>query len=262
MIRQPNDPTLIITQTAHAWLAGQIALAWGNEQFRYPLGKADVVLAAFNHDIGWSAWEEAPQIDGLGRPLDFLEMPASDHVAIWERSVVMLARQNLYSALLTGMHGRHLIESRIRLNQNDSAMDKALLKDACDRLVTWERETIRQLLTRPDHAQTAGSPILEANKRLLQIFDLLSLILILGRVFQPVVDNVPAQSPTHCSDLTIRQLDSNLISCTPWPFKEERLSFTLQAYRLPQATFKTNKDFQAAWKSSKITWLRFAVVED
>ncbi len=52
---------LLISQPAHAWVTGQMARQWGNEQFVTLM--EEVCLAAEQHDIGFRSWEEAPTWD-------------------------------------------------------------------------------------------------------------------------------------------------------------------------------------------------------
>jgi hypothetical protein len=44
---------LFISQPAHAWMAGELATAWGNAQFALPTPREAVILATRLHDIGW-----------------------------------------------------------------------------------------------------------------------------------------------------------------------------------------------------------------
>ena len=72
----------LITQPAHAELAGKMAAHWGNEEFAVPGHFAasvdperlrrEVVLAVAEHDNGWWEWEADPPLsveDGLPQDL-------------------------------------------------------------------------------------------------------------------------------------------------------------------------------------------------
>jgi hypothetical protein len=54
MITRPEgNGLLLISQPAHAWLAGKLAAAWGNGDFVRPWPFEAVILATRLHDIGW-----------------------------------------------------------------------------------------------------------------------------------------------------------------------------------------------------------------
>lgn len=54
---------ICITQPHHAWLSGQLARVWGNEQFGQFVPKEEVYFAAEQHDIGWLGWEQKPTLN-------------------------------------------------------------------------------------------------------------------------------------------------------------------------------------------------------
>ena len=63
MIRRDYEGgLLLIPQTAHAWVSGQLALRWGNGRFARPELWEELVLVAMLHDNGWAEWELAPRI--------------------------------------------------------------------------------------------------------------------------------------------------------------------------------------------------------
>ncbi len=94
MLKTTRDGQVwLITQPAHAELAGKMAAHWGNEEFAVPghfAASADperlrreVVLAVAEHDNGWWEWEADPPLsteDGLPQDLgEVLKNPCSRH---------------------------------------------------------------------------------------------------------------------------------------------------------------------------------------
>src|SRR5262249_22463477 len=75
--------TLLIGQPAHARLSGRMAAAWA-----WPFDpRADVCLAALQHDIGMAAWDAAPGLDpAAGLPYSFTSMPRAMRGALWSRA--------------------------------------------------------------------------------------------------------------------------------------------------------------------------------
>ncbi len=54
---------ICITQPTHAWVAGQLARAWGNDRFGSFAPWEEVCLGAEQHDIGWHRWEGSPTLN-------------------------------------------------------------------------------------------------------------------------------------------------------------------------------------------------------
>jgi hypothetical protein len=76
IVRTSEGKLLLVRQTDHMVLAGQLADAWGNDRFARPVPFGPLALAAYEHDIGWAEWESAPQIDPATKlPYQFFELP-------------------------------------------------------------------------------------------------------------------------------------------------------------------------------------------
>lgn len=92
--RDDGESWLLITQVDHAHLAGDLAAAWGNAQTP-PVPEPTLLLPAIrDHDEGWRSWEKSPRIHpDTGIPREFLEMPMTEAVAIWRRSIEVCHRR-------------------------------------------------------------------------------------------------------------------------------------------------------------------------
>ena len=114
MLKTKRGPQVwLITQPAHAELAGQMAVHWGNEEFAVPgrfAASADperlrreVVLAVAEHDSGWWEWEADPPLsaeDGLPQGLgEVLENPVAG-MERWRLGIPRLAEAHPYASLL------------------------------------------------------------------------------------------------------------------------------------------------------------------
>ena len=87
LYREVKQGKIAITQPMHAWLAGQLARAWGNERFGDVEPFEEVCLGAEQHDVGHTAWEQAPTLNPqTGLPYSFLEMPRQLHVQLWSQA--------------------------------------------------------------------------------------------------------------------------------------------------------------------------------
>jgi hypothetical protein len=261
MIRRRDNDRVVITQTAHSWLAGQFALHWGNDQFRMPGLTDEVKLAAANHDNGWFDWEKAPLIGPDGRPLDFIEMPVETHLALWRRGLATLEEQSHYAALLVSKHARFLVEGRLRNNPGTEA-EAAQLSAFSQAQSQWEAAAADKLQSIAYYETGCQPHILEANLRLLQIFDWLSLLLCMKEVAESTIVDVPGQSANHRLEIRLRPLGPCRFTIDPWPFGGEKFEMIVQARELPTAIFDTDEAFQAAWQSAEIKPLAFEAIRE
>jgi hypothetical protein len=78
-----GDRLRLVTQCDHAHLAAEMLSLW-----RPLAGLADreiLLRATRRHDDGWQGVDAAPPVDEAGRPHDFLSLPWSLRLEIWDR---------------------------------------------------------------------------------------------------------------------------------------------------------------------------------
>jgi Protein of unknown function (DUF3891) len=202
-----KDAVLCIGQPAHAWLAGQLARAWGNGLFAEPRPRDEVVLAAAQHDVGMAAWDAAPELNpDTGRPMSFLEMPVETHLGLWSAAPQLALSQSRWVALLVSMHGAFLYERR---SQDPGvaeylAAQRALQDELRTSLGISERDARR-------------------NQRLLAAWDWMSLVLCMDRL--PA--DVAAERSLHMTELGRGEVGVN-----PWPFRSDRVEVHVEGRRL------------------------------
>jgi hypothetical protein len=116
MLRLESDTGWwLITHQEHAHLAGAFAEHWGNNAFRRPEPRAQVLLAINAHDDGWAMRDNAPSITRDGKPKAIStelvgkyaaheEIDLADHLAdrlaVRGRDVSLMAEREPYAALL------------------------------------------------------------------------------------------------------------------------------------------------------------------
>ena len=103
LLRQDSEGVIAISQPAHAWVAGQLARNWRQDDF---VGvREEVCLAAEQHDLGFLAWEQAPTLNANTRlPCTFLEMPRAMHLGLWTAGIQAMLQFGRYPALLVSKH--------------------------------------------------------------------------------------------------------------------------------------------------------------
>ncbi len=230
LLRDDPDGSIVITQPAHAWMAGQFAAAWGNDAFGEVAPRDEVCLAAAQHDIGWLAWEQAPTLNPrTGRPYTFLELPTGDHVRIWSAAVPAILVESRYAALLvslhfTGLYARHNYA-------RDTAEEAQAARELVARQTTFEQDMIEALGREPRYATAASPAMIARNRRLVAVWDALSLALCMGLRGERAFERVPTADGESTLTLTPGS-DGESIAVAPWPFARDEVTLAIEGRRL------------------------------
>lgn len=230
--REDSEGIILIRQPAHAWLSGQLARAWGNEKFGAISPWEEVCLGAEQHDIGWLFWETSPTLNQkTGRPHNFMEMPRKTHINLWSSGVQLALSLGKYIALLVSLHGTALYAKYD--GKQDSPEDIKLVENFLSNQHNFQQEMQSSLLADPYYARYATGEMLARNRRLIAVWDLLSLLICLGFGQQYEVDRVPDKIGETKLTLTSAD-DPTQIIIDPWPFSRESVTLVFQGQRLPE----------------------------
>jgi Protein of unknown function (DUF3891) len=207
---EPDGSYLAIGQASHAWASGQLARAWGNEQFGDVEPWEEVCLGAEQHDIGWAEWDLDPEIDPeTGRPHTFISLPLPEKLELWSRAAGKVISQSRYAALLVSMHGTALFE-RWPPKGHEALLQRFLVEQHAlqDKLATGlDREELRR------------------NQKLVFAWDYISLALCLDWAPAEVKD-VPAADGTP---ITLELSEQGELD--PWPFRTDAVHLKIDARR-------------------------------
>ncbi|HZH25466.1 MAG TPA: DUF3891 family protein [Solirubrobacteraceae bacterium] len=257
-----RDDGLVIGQPAHAWVAGQLARAWGNDAFPAPAPREPFCLAAEQHDVGWSDADLAPTPGPDGRPLSFAQQPRTAHLAIWRGAAERLLAQSRYAALLVSLHGTSLYE---RVDADAEAPGDA---SAIREYLAGERALQAALGVGLDPGEV------DRNRRLLLALDRLSLMLCLGRATR--LADVPGArcaseircEPTDEGVPTAAARDDHAVPRTtptarytldPWPFGAPAVAVGCEARQLG-GSFASAADLRAALATAPWVPLRWELI--
>jgi uncharacterized protein DUF3891 len=248
LYRQEKHGRIAITQPAHAWLSGQLARAWGNERFGEVAPREEVCLGAEQHDVGHTAWEQAPTLNTqTGLPYSFLEMPRQLHVQIWSEAARRILPQGRYAALLVSLHGTRLYQ------RYDAANDLPENAQAVQHFMAQERvfqqELLTSLRTDPHYGPYATEDVVERNRRLVGVWDALSLAICFGRKPPQSWQQVPTAMSTTTLTLTARDDDPTQLMITPWPFRRQQVTLVYEGRYLAE-TFSNEAEMREALKQA------------
>jgi hypothetical protein len=245
LVRRTEDGALAVGQLSHAWLAGQLARAWGNARFGVVQPREEIVLGAQQHDIGWALFDLDPAFNReSGLPRNFLELSVGEHLEIWRGAPERLLSQSAYAALVVSLHGRSLSELRA-LNAPEDA-------PALQKHIDEERDRQAQLCAALGLSQAQAS----RTQRLMWTWDGLSLALC--SAWRPfIAREVPTAAGLIAVELRDREDGTSTLD--PWPFGAKRVELRCEARRLG-ARYSDEAAMRRAFERAEPVTLTFALV--
>lgn len=249
LLRPTDDGLLAIGQASHAWISGQLARVWGNDEFGAVVPREDVCLAAEQHDVGMAEWDLRPALDDEnGRPRDFLHLPVATHLALWRAAPGKLLSQSTYAALLCSMHGTAL--------QRFRDLDALPAADADDVRAFLAEQ--RELQDRLGRALGRDAHEIERNQRLVWTWDALSLALCLE--WAPYTQREVPTASGGVTDLRLVADDlSGGHSVEPWPFVTGHVTVHAEGRLLPEGPFASDDELHAALEAAPVRRLTYAL---
>jgi hypothetical protein len=258
MIIQPEQPShkfLAIGQTAHSWISGQLARAWGNKVFSGFQPFEQMCYAAEQHDIGFLEWESAPTLNqATGLPYTFEELPEEVHFGIWHTGISQLRPVCLYASLVVSLHFCNLCARFHHRSPNgNQSASVAFLREQ-----ESYQATARTLLQNdPVLERALEDDVLLYHRDLIATWDLFSLQLCRGQFSEFKLPDVPTWRGEK-ADILLRKIDSaeDLWEVDPWPFSVQSLT-TISEGKLIRRRFDDLNTMRAAIRDSDRISLQF-----
>ena len=256
-----DDParTLAIPQASHSWLAWQLAEHWGNRRFSRPLPRAEVLAAVMLHDSGWTEFDEAPGIDGEGRPRTFDRMEVETHLEIWRRSIGRTAIHSRYAALLVAGHFSEMaaVKTADYLERGDT--DSARLAEAF-RVEMDHRKTswVESLSSDARYQRVLAGTGRQTNADILTLADRVSVFFSasLASVFE--VDAPTADGESRPVKFTA--LDHGRWRVDPWPMQGDRVRLQCEGRLLPATRFDSAEAFHEVLRRAPVERVNFTLL--
>lgn len=230
LLRTIPGGRICITQPAHAWVSGQLARAWGNDQIGSFSPWRDVCLAAEQHDIGWLLWEATPQLNPeTGYPYHFTELPIPTHMKIWSDAKQLSLSFGRYVSLLVSLHGTGLYE---RFTSWQQSSDRHLVENFLRDEKAYQHELVGLLKTDIYYESSVSRAVIERNRQLIATWDWLSILMCTGFEGSKQVPDVPMADDVQTVMLTSKPSDSTsateVIRITPWVFQDDSVSVKVE----------------------------------
>jgi hypothetical protein len=231
--RSSPEGLICITQPNHAWVSGQLAQVWGNEEFGQFAPWQEVCLGAQQHDIGWLKWEQQPTLNPqTGYPRKFSELPIQVHVDIWSSAKQQALPFGRYAALLISLHGSGLYE-RYRGWKN-SVESTQIVQNFLEDEHAFQAQLVASLQDDPYYAPYLTAEVLDRNRRLVVTWDALSLLVCQGFTGEQQVSRVPTADGETTLKLTYIDDNPHHIRISPWPFGSSQVSLVYEGRLLRQ----------------------------
>jgi hypothetical protein len=213
IVRDAGDAWQVVLQTDHADLSGAFARAWAERGPRHE----SLVIAAERHDDGWAVWEQAPRVDGDGKPVNFLDVDVRSHLAFYRAGIAAIAEQDPDAGLLVAMHGAGIYRQRYGLDPSLALSRAPEVQELVDAFVTEQEATF------------GGEPgDREGDYALLQLYDRLSLYFCMR--------DVEAGEASELQSYRLEPLGPWRVRLSPYPFLESPARFSLLRRLVPKGS--------------------------
>jgi len=262
----------LITHPDHARLAGDFATAWGNAQFRKPEPRARVLKGISCHDDGWAARDAHPTITRHGKPSAFStelvgkyyafeEIDLEEYLAVRDRAVRMIAKEDPYAGLLISMHTYNLLTAHA--DRSTIQPEGLVLLDAfLDRLCNYQNELMAAISA--DNSlqaiDTDQETILE-HFRLLQACDNLSLLACVAFSDRANLLHPLALNSGGTSEVQVAPIGPRHFRLAPWPFEAKQLTFSIPARPVFGKAFASSAELVAAVNAAPVEMLEVSLTE-
>lgn len=248
--RQTADGLICITQPTHAWVAGQLAHAWGNEAFGSFAPRPEVCLGAELHDIGWLRWEPNPTLNPqTGYPHSFTELPTAVSLDIWTGAKQLAMPFGRYATLLISLHGTGLFQRFTGWQKSAEATQQ--VQHYLTQEAAFQQHLIEKLQADPHYKLHASAATIDRNRRLVATWDTLSLMICMGVQQARQVEAVPDAAGQ--TSLTLGAIDDpTRLTLMPWPFQADSVTLEFEG-RLLRERFTDESTMRSALQAAP--WL-------
>lgn len=248
----------LVRQVDHQDQCGLIAVAWGNDAFARPEPWGPLVDAAYRHDEGWREWDDAPEVDATGAPVDFPDLDRPTHMAFYRRGIEAAVAHDTRCGLVVCMHGRGLYEKRLGL---DGPPPARAARPPEEREFIEDQERLQHALERRVGGDVAAWGW--AGFRLLQAWDVISLYLTWRGVrggTEWLLPQVPRRTGDAGVPIRVRPAGEDACTLDPWPFAADRVELPVRRRVIPDRPHRDDADLRAALAAAEWETLPAAAV--
>ena len=257
--KQGDGGLILMGQTDHSRLVGQMASHWGNAEFAAPDPYVSVVRAATFHDYGWLRYETNPLMrPETGEPHQFRDLPSNPaQLESYQWCLDWLAGIDRYSGLIVSMHRTGLWKTRYGTIKHPESYNIKTMSPEVEKFIA-RNEPVQER-----ERNALGPDQVWINYRLLQVWDLLGLYFCCQEPYDDYVEPVP-QSYTGGGNggvrLAMKPAGRGRVAFEPYPFDARPCRVQLAFKRLPNSSFADLESFRRAYFQAEHELMQFELV--
>ena len=251
---------LLIPQVDHARASGELVRNWRNGF------SPDVVDAIAHHDDGWEIWESEPKLNpAVGAPFSFLEMPITESLTIWDRSITAVRSFGPLAGYIVAGHFYNLLTDSENAKEPPAiAWLTAKRKVRTSWLDEWIRADRSHTL---EYAKAAQQMLLTADLFSLWLccdcpVDADDASILRDSPMKLRTDSLLAQFQFISPECTIFESGSRhrveeltwIVPVETFPFRTHPLALTIQAKAVPATRYATVEELIAASWPMELNW--------
>lgn len=229
-------PHLIVFQTDHAALCGQMAASFGNEKFDEPDPFDVMAYVAAHHDDGWIPIDAQVMMDArTGLPYNLTETPLAYLLQTSAGSPAVNEQYHPYSGMMSSMHtvglfhGRYSVSDKVYIETIPEDLRSATEEMLYAEFVRQDR--LKEILEAdPQTAVFMQDDVLFHNYKLLQFFDTLALYFQMTHEAargDAYFEKVPRAVKDDVT-IAIKRLNQGVYGLSPYPFCDEKFTIRYQ----------------------------------
>jgi hypothetical protein len=258
--KQPNGEMILVGQTEHSRLVGQLAAHWGNEKFAVPEPFDSMARLAAFHDYGWLRYETSPLFNQeTGDTPEFRQVPPSPlQLEAYEWCHDWLLAPDPLASLVANMHRTGLFRGRYGTIKHPQAFTPPKgIPPALEAFVVKNE-------ARQERERGAFDPQqLHTNYRLLQVWDLLGLYFGCQDPCDDYIEPVPVTYDDREGEgvrLTMHAITPRKVAFDPYPFDARQLHVQMSYKTLPKSVYPDAESFRKDYFKAPLQLMEFELV--
>lgn len=267
ILRKRGRELVVIRQTDHAKQCALFVHHWGNEHTDPPAPREPLVHAAAEHDNGWAEWEAHPTLDPTtGQPWQFVDLPADEHIALYQRGIARSAQYDPYSGLLVSMHGVGLYNDRYGTwprpsgSRSLTAAQRALVATYVAEQEALQARLRQAAAADPRYAAWTTDAAIWRAYKLLQVWDRLSLQFCWRGAASGEIAPAPLRADAPDATLVCEGDGVWTLRLRPYPFDRSPVELPVAARLVPDRRYTSPEDFLATYQAAEPIELPFRAV--
>jgi hypothetical protein len=256
IVRKEDGGTILIAQTDHSRLVGQMAAHWGNDKFAAPRPFESVARAAAFHDFGWLRYETDPYFDpATGETPEFRRAPSNARqLEGYEWCTDWLLAGDPYASLIVNMHRTGLWRSRYGAIEHPGYIVARGLSPMIEDFIAKNEARQERERAAFDAAEVW------TNYRLLQVWDLLGLYFTCQEPYEDHIVPAPTRYGADKGDgarMALNPVSPGKVAFDPYPFDTRPLRIQFPRRRLPPGPFADAAAFRRAYFQARLELVEF-----